>query len=532
MNSSVAMTFGDTNKKRNTIIPYREINTNRSVMDPLFIALSLYRRRKFEASAAICSEQLAKNAFDQAFWALKMQCLTRQIYVDDIEADEEGIAESVLSDEVIADVARPGTSLKTAGMTRITTTSQAVRPVTQSGRPITGVIRPGTQGGSESMEAALMAPRTAKTSRPMTSSSGRFVRLGTASMLSSGTDEGPFINIARLNIPKYAKNPCLARPLFEYILFHENDVRVALDLAAQTTQASNFNDWWWKLQLGKCYYKVGLLRDAETQFKSCLKHHEITVDPFLWLGKVYIRLDQPLSAIDVYKQGLDRFPTQLTLNLARVEEALNHGEEAVKLYRSVVKTDAMSVESIACIAMHHFYTDQPEIALRYYRRILQMNAPCSEVYNNLGLCCYFCQQFDLVITCFERALLYSDSDETTAEIWYNIGHVALGTGDKTLASQCFKLALVANNSHAESYNNLGVIESSKKNMPAAKSLFQSSASNGSHLYEPKYNMALVSEDLGNFDDAYRYVEEALTIFPTFYPAKELRDKLRKMYDAV
>ena len=501
-------------------------------MDPLFKALSLYRRRRFEESILVCSNELAKNPLDQAFWTLKMQCLTRQIYVDDVEADEEGIAESVLSDEVIADVARPGTSLKTANRMTAMATSQAIRPVSQSGRPITGVIRPGTQGKTaESMEAALSAPRTAKTSRPMTSSSGRFVRLGTASMLNSGAD-GPFINLARLNLSKYASHPTMSKCLFEYILFHENDVRVALDLAAQATQASEFKDWWWKLELGKCYYKVNLLRDAETQFKSCLKHNEITVDPFLWLGKVYLRLDQPLSAMEVYREGVDRFPTELTLNLARVEEALNNNEEAVKLYRNVLKTDSMSVESIACIAMHHFYSDQPEVALRFYRRILQMNAPCTEVYNNLGLCCYFCHQYDLVITCFERALFYSDSDETTAEVWYNLGHVSLGTGDRQLAAQCFKLALVADNCHSESLNNLGVIESSKKNLPAAKSLFEAAASNGKHLYEPQYNLALVADETGHFDDAYSHIQESLKIFPSFYPAKNMLDKLRKMYESV
>lgn len=29
-------------------------------------------------------------------------------------------------------------------------------------------------------------------------------------------------------------------------------------------------DWWWKARLGKCYYQLGLLRDAERQFKSSL----------------------------------------------------------------------------------------------------------------------------------------------------------------------------------------------------------------------------------------------------------------------
>lgn len=52
---------------------------------------------------------------------------------------------------------------------------------------------------------------------------GRHVRLGTASMLPSG--EGPFINLARLNVAKYASQQNIAKALFEYIYYHENDVR-------------------------------------------------------------------------------------------------------------------------------------------------------------------------------------------------------------------------------------------------------------------------------------------------------------------
>ncbi|KAI1295370.1 Tetratricopeptide repeat protein 8 [Halotydeus destructor] len=103
-----------------------------------------------------------------------MRCLTQQVYVDDIEADEEGIAEMLMNEDAVAQVARPGTSLKTAANMKTPGTSQAIRPVTQSGRPITGMLRPGTQGRPDNMEHALRAPRTAKTARPMTSSSGAF----------------------------------------------------------------------------------------------------------------------------------------------------------------------------------------------------------------------------------------------------------------------------------------------------------------------------------------------------------------------
>ena len=83
-----------------------------------------------------------------------------------------------------------------------------------------------------------------------------------------------------------------------------------------------------------------------------------------------------------------------------------------------------------------------------------MGIGSAELYNNLGLCCFFAQQYDMTLTCFQRALTIAE-DETLAEVWYNVGHLSLGIGDVNLAYQCFRLALTANNDHAESYNNLG-----------------------------------------------------------------------------
>lgn len=58
------------------------------------------------------------------------------------------------------------------------------RPITQSGRPITGFVRPSTQSGRPStMEQAIKTPRTALTAHPISSASGRYVRLGTVSCL-------------------------------------------------------------------------------------------------------------------------------------------------------------------------------------------------------------------------------------------------------------------------------------------------------------------------------------------------------------
>lgn len=127
----------------------------------------------------------------------------------------------------------------------------------------------------------------AKTARPITTQSARAIRLGTAAIYSQ--KEGPFIQISRLNLSKYAKDPNLSKPLFEYLFYHEGDVRNALELAVQATQSYNFQDWWWKVQLSKCYIVLNLIRDAEQQMRSALKQH-YHIENFIRLTRIYLRL--------------------------------------------------------------------------------------------------------------------------------------------------------------------------------------------------------------------------------------------------
>lgn len=86
----------------------------------------------------------------------------------------------------------------------------------------------------------------------------------------------------------------------------------ALDLAVQAIQGTQNKDWWWKVQLGKCYYTLGLVRESEQQFRSALKDCK-HIETFVRLIRVYIKLDQPLAALDVCKSGLDVFPNDVNI---------------------------------------------------------------------------------------------------------------------------------------------------------------------------------------------------------------------------
>lgn len=498
-------------------------------MDPMFQALSYFRRRKYDKCIERCTSLLEKNPYDQAAWSLKMQALTEQVYVDDIEMDEQGIAEMLMDDNNIANVARPGTSLRTPN-TAQGGLSQAVRPTSQ-GRPLSGFVRPGSQSGRPgTMEQAIRTPRNSQTARPVTSASGRFVRLGTASMLAN--PDGPFVNLSRLNFNKYAMRQNLAKALFEYILYHENDVRHALELAAFSTEAVQFRDYWWKMQLGKCYFRLGLFRDAEAQYRSALKLQEHVVI-YLHLGQVYQRLDQPLAAIETYKQGLEKFPDNVSLLVAigRMYEGMGDMEQSISFYKQVLKVDSMHIESIACIATHYFYNDQPEVALKFYRRLLQLGVQNAELFTNLGLCCFYSQQYDMCMTCFDRALSMA-TKENIADVCYNLAHVALGVGDTNLAYQNFRLALSHNNDHAEAYNNLGVLEVKRGNIEMGRAFFQAATSINPAMFESHYNYATLAERLGDLQTSYQAAKRSLDNFPNHADTKDLIKSLDEHFSTL
>jgi tetratricopeptide repeat protein 8 len=48
----------------------------------------------------------------------------------------------------------------------------------------------------------------------------------------------------------------------------------------------------------------------------------------------------------------------------------------------------------------------------------------AELFTNLGLCCFYAQQFDMSLYCFQKAVELA-SDDNQDDVWYNIGHVAL-----------------------------------------------------------------------------------------------------------
>ena len=245
---------------------------------------------------------------------------------------------------------------------------------------------------------------------------------------------------------------------------------------------------------------------------------------------MFVKLDQPIAALELFEKGIEGFPGEISLIIgcARVHEGLGDLETSVKFYKKVFQYDASNMEAISCIGTHNFYSNMPEIALRSFRRLLQMGVANTELYNNIGLCCFYAQQYDMSLTCFERAKDLANK-ENIADVWYNIGHVAVGIGDLNLGYQAFQLALISDNNHAEAYNNLAILEIRKGKAEQARAYFMSAITINQELYEAHYNLAILSEGQGDLNTSFKEVRKSLEAFPEHVDSKNLLAQLRQYF---
>lgn len=194
-------------------------------------------------------------------------------------------------------------------------------------------------------------------------------------MFALGDPTGPLFQTSRMNPLKYAKKDTVAKILFQFLYYHEGDVRKALDLCeAVSDHKQKFTSWWWNTQRGRCNIALGKPREAEIFLKTALlqfAHPDIV----LLLARVYIKLDQPLAALEVIDKSLENLHNDVGLltQQGRIFELMSNLQASARMYRHIAQLEPINAEALACIAVHHFYNNQPEMALLYYRLSISQN---------------------------------------------------------------------------------------------------------------------------------------------------------------
>ena len=492
-------------------------------MEKFNLAISRFYRRKYDECIKICDSILSQSPNDLSSQLLKTHCIRRKNYIDHLESDESSIGDLILDDHSISTLPRPGTSFKNVGSTQ----GAAARPVTSTGRPMTGVVRPGTISRIAPSSSNIVRAGTGMNLTRAMTSGGRYLRAATASLQSinsSMTLDTKSINPKTIVIKK-----SLSKAVVDYLFYVEKNYKLFLEIASEGTKASNYEDWWWKYNLGKVYYKLGMLEEAEKQLLSALKLN--TTYPYLplQLSLVYTKMDQPLRSIQCLQNSSSNNQGEIYFKIyeARVEELLQHYTRSVTLYKEVLLNDNCNFEAIACIGANHFLNNNPELALSFYKRLFELGFGSPEILNNLGLCALFANQYDFCITCFEKALLYPEiNDITSSDIWYNISQVGIYVGDLGLARQALKIALSFNDKNIEAMNNMAVLDLRDGKNEQGKNLLENACKINEFLYEPLFNLTVIKYNQGDNEEAFKYANLCLEKAPDNFEAKELLAKVK------
>lgn len=107
--------------------------------------------------------------------------------------------------------------------------------------------------------------------------------------------------------------------------------------------------------------------------------------------------------------------------------------------------------------------------------------------------------------------------------------MAIGIGDLGLAYQSFKISVSVDGNHAESFNNLGVLELRKGNIDQARSHFHAATRLASHMFEAFFNGALLAFKLGDFQESFELTKQGLEAFPEHSDSQELLKQLKQHF---
>lgn len=202
-----------------------------------FFSIKWFLPFKFNVTTGLCTTSSERETHKQSNLLMMVFCWR----LDD-----------PLDTEILATAPKPGTSLRTATAIKAGQRTASSRPRTSTGRPITGIARPGTiqqRAGTSSLTGNRTALQTGRVN------TARSIRLGSASIFAlTDNNTASSFNMSRLNPSIFATKPSVAKILFQFLYYHEGDVKKALDLCNAVMELNKTEaGWWWLTQKG-CWY--------------------------------------------------------------------------------------------------------------------------------------------------------------------------------------------------------------------------------------------------------------------------------------
>ncbi len=226
----------------------------------------------------------------------------------------------------------------------------------------------------------------------------------------------------------------------EYALAHEFQIPELLEVITNAIKRQPYYDKrpsWWTTFSGRCYKHLGLLRDAECQFRMVLASGRRVAKE---LVEIYLLQNETQAALGLIDAIFDESPGELGVYLRKshIYASLNDNDLAFSSLRAALKLNPSHNETLSFLSAAHSSVLDHEASLQCCYRLDNVRTDRPGITCNLARDSLHCRQLELAVT-YARCLLESGHDQ--AIIWYNNALFAFYAGDSSVACYIIRIIL-------------------------------------------------------------------------------------------
>ena len=261
------------------------------------------------------------------------------------------------------------------------------------------------------------------------------------------------------------------------------------------------------------FYGLALIYELTEKFETALEYYRKTAD----INSSHLDVQK---RIEILKESLSAEPSKHQKELVEELSGLISGnqlESAVKLVETAVgRSD--SPREIFASAAHLFSSNgNQEQAIRYYRKVIEIDSSDPAILNDLANCYFKTKQYEEAKGYYLQA---ANLKNTPDIVYRNLGLTLIGTGERSDSLKYFDKYLETNRQDKQIARMAANLHASDGQYSTAVSQYETVLASDPSDHESLYNMSECYLQMGHIDSARAGFERVLRLSPDFKQAQK------------
>lgn len=211
-------------------------------------------------------------------------------------------------------------------------------------------------------------------------------------------------------------------------------------------------------------------------------------------------------------------PAPILVVQAVREHQLGHFDAAADLYARALDVDPAEADALNLLGTLHLQSGDLAAAVPFSIKAVMVDPRSASAFNNLGLILKQAGQAAAAASCYQKALLI---DDDFADAHNNLGVILKSEGHLLRAIDCYRRAIEIDPTLGEAFNNLANAYQEIGELHESVEAYLQAAERMPESDTVHFNVGLLLNRQGRYDDALTHLRRALEINPARSDAEHL-----------